>query len=242
MNPSELIDDLRKVAVEAGFQANTIASIETWPVIGLRRLAKVPTSGGIYLSAGIHGDEPAGPLALLELLRENALPHHFNYWICPLLNPSGLARNTRENADGYDLNRDYDKVRSVEVDKHRKWAQSSIDRLDQSLHLHEDWESRGFYLYELNLSGAPSRAKAILTAVQAHLPIETAEEIDGNAARDGMIRRETLPEVPGGDPEAVDFTQRFGGLSYTLETPSTWPLTDRVAAHQAAVLAALDFP
>ena len=34
----------------------------------------------IYLSAGIHGDEPAGPLAALRLLRENNWPADSEIW------------------------------------------------------------------------------------------------------------------------------------------------------------------
>src|SRR5690349_14918980 len=60
-----------------------------------------------YISAGIHGDEPAGPLAVLQLLKENRWPVGFSYWICPCLNPNGFLHNRRENSDGVDLNRQY---------------------------------------------------------------------------------------------------------------------------------------
>src|SRR5437762_236564 len=40
----------------------------------------------IYLSAGIHGDEPAGPLAALRLLEENRWPAHLDLRLCPCLN------------------------------------------------------------------------------------------------------------------------------------------------------------
>ena len=61
----------------------------------------------IYLSAGIHGDEPAPPLALLALIESGALDKRAVWFLCPILNPDGLARGTRENAEGVDLNRDY---------------------------------------------------------------------------------------------------------------------------------------
>ena len=54
-------------------------SIENFPntgdlkLYGLRRLASEPRLA-IYISAGIHGDEPAGPLAMLELIQANAWP------------------------------------------------------------------------------------------------------------------------------------------------------------------------
>lgn len=60
-----------------------------------------------YLSAGIHGDEPAGLVALRDLIRDNAWPDDLNLGICPCLNPQGCELGTRENAAGLDLNRDY---------------------------------------------------------------------------------------------------------------------------------------
>src|SRR5262245_15740033 len=54
----------------------------------------------IYLSTGIHGDEPAGPLAIEQLLAGNALPTKAWLWLCPCLNPTGFPLNTREAASG----------------------------------------------------------------------------------------------------------------------------------------------
>jgi len=62
-----------------------------------------PTSR-IYISAGIHGDEPAGPLAVRQLLQENAWPADVNLWLLPCLNPTGFRLHRRENAEGLDLN------------------------------------------------------------------------------------------------------------------------------------------
>src|SRR5436190_452045 len=45
----------------------------------------------LYLSTGIHGDEPAGPLAVRQLLQENQWPDDLAIWLCPCLNPSGFA-------------------------------------------------------------------------------------------------------------------------------------------------------
>jgi hypothetical protein len=155
------------------------------------------------------------------------------------LNPTGLANGTRENTDGLDLNRDYSDLKSEEIRAHVAWVEQNIQSLDQALHLHEDWESKGFYLYELNFGGHESYAKRILNAVEQHLPIEWAEEIDGHPARGGIIRPDELPEVVEGDPEAIYFQKKFGGLNYTLESPSALPLEQRVAALKAAVLSAL---
>ncbi|HWH71621.1 MAG TPA: DUF2817 domain-containing protein, partial [Candidatus Sulfotelmatobacter sp.] len=61
----------------------------------------------IYVSTGIHGDEPAGPLAALHLLQENQWPADLDLWLWPCLNPTGFLLNRRENDEGLDLNRQY---------------------------------------------------------------------------------------------------------------------------------------
>ena len=68
----------------------------------------------IYLSTGIHGDEPAGPLAALRLLQENQWPANAELWFCPCLNPMGFVLNRRENDQGIDLNRQYRHLETAE--------------------------------------------------------------------------------------------------------------------------------
>lgn len=155
------------------------------------------------------------------------------------MNPTGLDAGTRENKDRIDLNRDYSEFHSGEIRQHVAWVQRRIKALDLALHLHEDWEATGFYLYELNFGNESSLSKQILDAAQQHLPIETAEEIDGHPAADGIIRPESLPDVPEGLPEAIYFQKNFGGLNYTLETPSSLALPQRIAALKASICSAI---
>ena len=51
----------------------------------------------IYISAGIHGDEPAGPLTALKLLRGNNWPENAEIFLLPCLNPVGFTLNSRTN-------------------------------------------------------------------------------------------------------------------------------------------------
>jgi hypothetical protein len=53
-----------------------------------------------------HGDECAGIPIAERLARSN--PRGVDLWIVPNLNPDGYARRTRKNADGVDLNRNFD--------------------------------------------------------------------------------------------------------------------------------------
>jgi hypothetical protein len=239
INVDQCITDLARAAETADFLVSTYGIVDGSRLLGLTRSATAHTESRrtIYLSAGIHGDEPAGPVALLSLLQTDALPRHHNWVICPLMNPSGLKKGSRENQLGIDLNRDYRDFRSVESCRHRDFLSHYLASIDLGIHLHEDWEFRGFYLYELNFGKHPSRAKAILRAASHYLPIETAECIDGRTARSGIIRPKTLPDLPEGCPESIWLYQEYGGVFYTLETPSTANLALRADALKGAVLA-----
>lgn len=193
----------------------------------------------VYISAGIHGDEPAGPLAALALLRENHWPGDTALWLCPCLNPSGFALNRRENGAGLDLNRDYRHLESAEIRAHVQWLQQQ-PQFDLSLCLHEDWESHGFYLYELNPERRPSLAESIIDSVAAACPVDPSPVIENWPAQNGVIRPAINPMDRPRWPESLYLvSQSKSRLSYTFEAPSDFPLPVRVAALEAAVRAAL---
>jgi protein MpaA len=54
----------------------------------------------------IHGDERAG-LTIADALRRREVPRGVRLWVVPDLNPDGVAADTRQNADGVDLNRNF---------------------------------------------------------------------------------------------------------------------------------------
>ncbi|NDD39943.1 MAG: DUF2817 domain-containing protein [Verrucomicrobia bacterium] len=120
----------------------------------------------VYLSTGIHGDEPAGPLAVQRLLEENCWPANMNLFLCPCLNPTGFPDNRRENLHGKDLNRDYKHFETAEARAHVAWL-AQQPAFDVAFCLHEDWESNGFYLYELNPDGLPSLGAPLYSCARA---------------------------------------------------------------------------
>lgn len=54
----------------------------------------------------IHGNEPAG-IAIAHALMRVRPPRGVALWIVPDLNPDGVAADTRQNANGVDLNRNF---------------------------------------------------------------------------------------------------------------------------------------
>jgi len=210
--------------------------------LALRRAPLAPDTSNpaprTYLSTGIHGDEPAGPLAALRLLLENRWPANAEIWFCPCLNPTGFVLNQRENAQGQDLNRQYLHREAPETRAHVAWLEKQ-PRFDLCLCLHEDWESHGFYVYELNLDHRPSLAEAIVAEVAKVCPIDASEIIEGRPAKNGIVRPSVDPRSRPQWPEAFYLTTHKTHLAYTLESPSDFPLSVRADALVAGVNAAL---
>ncbi len=201
--------------------------------------AYAPRPFRVYISTGIHGDEPAGPLAVRRLLQEDRWPTNLEIRLCPCLNPGGFVQNRRGNPEGHDLNRDYLSLVAEETKVHTRWL-ARQPGFDLCLCLHEDWESDGFYVYELNPDERPSLAEAIVARVSEVCPVDTAELIEGRPAHGGVIRPSIDPRSRPDWPEAFYLITNKTRLSYTLEAPSDYPLECRVAALAIGTQAALE--
>jgi predicted deacylase len=246
----EVLSDCLAAARAHGWTVEDIPAAPNLNLVALNCRARAATQGilpareagaaqrRVYISTGIHGDEPAGPLAVRHLLRANEWPAGFEYWLCPCLNPAGFAINRRENAEGLDLNRQYLHPEAAETRAHIAWLERQPG-FDLCLCLHEDWESHGFYVYELNADNRPSLAEAMVQAVAQVCPIDLSQEIEGRAARRGIIRPSFDPRTRPQWPEAFFLLTYKTRLSYTMEAPSDFPLAARVAALAAGVNAAL---
>ena len=65
-----------------------------------------PGQRKVVLISTMHGDEPA-TRQILHSLRNGPPVRGLDLWVVPTYNPDGLARHTRKNARGVDLNRNY---------------------------------------------------------------------------------------------------------------------------------------
>lgn len=223
-----VLNQIQTVALKQGWESSCFLRTETTCLVGYHLPAR-DSRTRLYLSAGIHGDEPAGPMAVLELMRRHGWPPHVEVWTCPCLNPSGFMLNTRENARGYDLNRQYLSPEAEEVLAHTRWLQQ-LPNFELALCLHEDWEALGFYVYELNLDGKPSLAEEMVRRVAEVCPIDPSPIIEGRESHGGVIRPSADPRSRLEWPEAFYLINYKTRMSYTLEAPSDFPLETRVAA------------
>jgi hypothetical protein len=238
INITQVLYDIEQLAATTGWERDPLAVSEKNALPAFRRLPENPRKQ-IYISSGIHGDEPAGPLAILKLFQQNQWPDRLSLWIIPCLNPGGFLLNRRENEDGVDLNRDYRSPRTELVRAHTAWL-NQRPRFDLTLLLHEDWESNGFYLYELNPERKPSVSEAIIHKVRAVCPIDTSPLIEGRPAQNGVIcANPDLLKRPDW-PEAFYLIHHKTALSYTLEGPSDFSLATRVNALVTGVKAVFE--
>ncbi len=216
-----------------GFVPSVLCETGAGPLVVWHRAGSGPT---VYLSAGIHGDEPAGLLALLKLMQDGFFESDTNWAICPCINPTGLALGSRNSHCGNDLNRDYLTRKTAEITAHATWLHS-MPPPDLFLSLHEDFEVENFYLYEINQGpDAPHVARSILAAVRPWYLPEPGPTIDNHVPREaGWIFHEPEPDESHGWPEAIFLAKHGCPLSYTFETPSRSDLASRTSAHCAAV-------
>lgn len=198
----------------------------------------------IALAAGVHGDEPVPPWALLALVEHGELDSRYSYRLWPCTNPSGYQSGTRENAEGVDVNRSFG--RGGQTPEARAIVTANRDRkFAVSIDLHEDCDAAGFYCYEYG-EGDIGRAVVESVAAAAY-PVQDLARCDLGAPVQDMLLDDGVVRPP-----AAREIDAIGGLSYTLsvvrhatrraltfETPAQLPWEDRVAIHRIAVKAAI---
>ncbi|KIE59224.1 deacylase [Methylacidiphilum kamchatkense Kam1] len=231
---------ITSLSKKLGWKKKHLATIGKYPITALFSSAPSPSTKHVYLSAGIHGDEPAGVLALIEWLENLAsAPSHYQFTVIPLINPWGLKHNSRLNEQGIDLNRAFHKADLSPIKEIRLFLENRTP-FDLALILHEDYDAHGVYLYE-----TPANlclGKKILEEVSKLCAIDTRPKIEGRKHNGGVLSRPVKKSwfEKNGYPEAIYFYFQLGCKKiYTIETPSEWDIAKRVQAHLSAINTAL---
>lgn len=214
-----------------GLSLGIYAEAGGYPLAVVRTEKAEPGVPSLYLSAGIHGDEPAPVEGLIRWAEE--APEELgrrNWIIFPCLNPWGLERNIRFDAEGRDLNRCFNLRRVPQITA--QLAVMKGRRFDVAACLHEDYDARGFYLYEIRGARRPW-GEGLREALASRMRPDDRRRIDGHAARHGIIRRRIAPALMKGHPEAFLLHFRHADRTFTLETPSEHDLAGRVALHRS---------
>ena len=230
----QLIRRWRVVARESGARLQRFAFAGDDPLFFLKTSA-LNLTGGIYISAGIHGDEPASSEALITWAEKHT--RRLARWpllLFPCLNPWGLRNNIRLDAGGIDLNRAFHLEEPPVIPALKKVV--APHQFDLAVLLHEDYDGEGFYLYEI-MREAPFWGEALLAAAARHIAIDPRKKIDGSTARAGLIRRrfDRARFARLGYPEAIWLHEFHARRALTVESPSEFALDRRVRAHVAVL-------
>ena len=155
-----------------------------YPLMVVESERRDPLRPSVYLSAGIHGDEPAaveGSRKAPQITAQLALMRGHRY--------------------------------------------------DVAVSLHEDYDARGFYLYEI-AAKRPHWGESLCSECASIFPPDDRRKIDGHTSRNGLIRRKVTAEMMKGHPEAFRLHFRHADHTFTLESPSEESLSTRVLLHK----------
>ncbi len=216
----------------------------------------------ILVTGGVHGDEPAGTYAALDLMshftNDRLYSKDFTIHIYPCINPWGYEHNTRRNGEGLDLNRGFEK--QIKGEECRMFADHliklGIKEYEFTIDFHEgsrnmiwteftiDDNPDGGWVYELCYDHDKRKGRQMVEAVRkAGLPINTLKIVYEDSCHDGLT---SYPE----DMKSKDYAAMtsFDGFlwnnytqdAFTTETNSDWSIEDRVKAHHLFFFTALD--
>lgn len=233
-----LIQRWRMLARSAGCLVKTLCVVQDVPVIVLESKAAQAGAPAIYLSTGVHGDEAGSAWGLLAWAEKHvATIKTGSFLIAPCFNPVGLILNTRADHRGFDINRRFHMSDDEICGPWQQWITGRAIRF--GLCLHEDYDARGIYLYELNQARQTTGHQIIDRCAKLIAP-DPRKSIEGRRADKGVIRRRNLPTNLPGMPEAVELHVRGCPVTFTFESPSEFAFDKRVQVQVRFVEAALD--
>ncbi|MGH7661031.1 MAG: hypothetical protein ACRENA_08995 [Vulcanimicrobiaceae bacterium] len=219
-------------------------------------LAEFGRSGApvVHVTAGVHGDEPAAPWALLAMAEAGMLDERFSYRLWPCTNPSGFRAGTRTNAEGKDINRSFSPETATPESRTIMQVNGGC-RFAFAIDMHEDFEAEGFYCYEPVVDGAAPLSQAILWAIEAAgFPLQTLDHLfDLGYPKDlaGVDQLRTLERGRvlvnakaerrffSGLPQSLYLLRTSTRRTVTVETPRKRAWDDRITMHRIAVVSAL---
>lgn len=228
-----------------GWKVTELSEEGGYPVLAIENpAASEEASGGLYISAGVHGDECAPVWGLLQWAEESGnaeIVDNRPLVILPCLNPFGLVENTRLDSRGDDLNRNF---QNTDIPLIKAWQQFlNGRRFDTGLNLHEDFDASGIYLYEV--TRRESLGETLLAACEDIIPRETADSVDGSTLANGLLNRtdnieQVVEEDLDGWPETIWLHLHHATDSFTFETPSEMELSRRIKTHRRFVEAVVE--
>lgn len=263
---NEIIRRIKQL--ELGFDVTIIGEISfghfTYPLyrIGAGNNNGQKKKKDVLISGIVHGDEPAGGLAVLQFLDHLAYKYldRFNFFCYPCVNPSGFETNMRVNMDYVNLNRHFEEPPNTQEFKHiLNSLRRGPDRYHLTIDLHEcppfaiDPKEKylpkdnphEFWMWETSLANSGLRIgdKVIAKLVSNGVPVCRWPRIYDDINNGGVI---WYPDgnvnkfyAAGTSFEGYLYSNRTDH-SFTIETPTLWELSRRIEVQIQALCLILE--
>ncbi len=176
----------------------------------------------VVFSAGIHGDEIAGPLTIIEFLKNKTYLKFpkLKIIIYPVANPTGFDLCQRLNYLGQDLNRCFAKAK-ISTETKILLDNLPVHQIIFFHSLHEDLDEKTFYLYNFENTYQQIYRDLIIQASK-YFPINMSSSIYGDPSSQGLVT----------NIHDSSFEDRLfsDGVPFSLctETPGQQPLQRRI--------------
>lgn len=218
----------KRVAISHHLTMRVMIQADGYPIYYLETRSPQPNRPWFYCSAGIHGDEPAGPEALIQWAESSKeIFKQLNVLIFPCLNPWGIVNNRRSNAQGVDLNRTYRDSNVPQTIAHKRIITGR--KFDFALSLHEDYDGCGVYFYENIPFKPPFIIKQLMAASSHYIPPDPHPIIEGDRARGGLIQQNKRSRFGNLGTEGYYLYPSITRRCVIIETPSEFHINQRVA-------------
>jgi protein MpaA len=230
--------------------------LKEYPMYYLVSQSPNPASRNILISAGIHGDEPAGVYSALDFAenRMHDYAESFSFVIVPCINPAGFEKGTRVKPNGIDLNREFKKAKpEQEVRLFKDILKQEGRKYCVAIDMHEDdprgkvdgfpkrTNPNGFYLYEVCPEKASIGPKIINILKSQGFPICSRKKVYWDENDHGVIWEEWGNEKRYEElTTLMAYLRKYAAHALNPETIPTWKLEKRVQAHKIVLETILD--
>ncbi|RZA00337.1 MAG: hypothetical protein EOP11_18435 [Proteobacteria bacterium] len=211
----------------AGVEVRVIGTSDGLPIHLIHVKGSGPSSPRVFLSSGVHGDEPGAVTTGMRLLESTLLHRDADLTYVPMMNPGGLNAQTRANLAKLDINRSFNPGEITEAAESLKAALPGAS-FDVAVDLHGANTKKKFFLISAHEEGA--RADEILSEVPGALLLQSTDgRYPGYAPglSDPKKYRMLFPgsATSNNGGTLKDYLSAHAPRSYTLEYPGAIPFS-----------------
>ena len=184
-----------------------------YPMLSLKYTSKMNNKTIVFLS-GNHGDEPFAVTTLLKWMKQALSFPEFNYYLFPVVNPSGYSSGSRDNFNHQDCNNDANFYKDSKVPELSILYDAYPQSVDLIIDIHGDTGKEAVYAYEHKSENLPSLVESALIENDKLLPYLKTKTIYRLPVTNGVI----VP--PKYDIGIEGFMEKLGvTYTITLELP-----------------------